>query len=66
MYNHTRNALIPAGCVCRGPCEQVQWQSRLKAGMQVGGVERHYLKLWRQECVWLRTLCFFLPEGDLI
>lgn len=28
---HTRNALIPAGCVCREPFEQVQWAVQIES-----------------------------------
>lgn len=27
--------------------------------MQVRGVDQRYLQPWRQECVWLRTVCLF-------
>lgn len=49
---HSSQQGVSAG----GHASRCSGQSRLKAGMQVRGVDQRYLQPWRQECVWLRTL----------
>lgn len=52
---HSSQQGVSAG----GHASRCSGQSRLKAGMQVRGVDQRYLQPWRQECVWLRTLRLF-------
>lgn len=52
---HSSQQGVSAG----GHASRCSGQSRLEAGMQVRGVDQRYLQPWRQECVWLRTLCLF-------